>query len=138
MTGTDIALPVLTGERVLVVEPGDDAAASLTALLRLNGFNARAVQTGSAAVAATAATRPDVVVLDLGLPDADGCEVIRWLRAGPNPPAVVVVTGQTGAAARREAEEAGAAGYLLKPADPDALVALVRQLCQAASETAAG
>jgi DNA-binding response OmpR family regulator len=134
MTGTDLAMPVLTGERVLVVEAGEDAAASLTAVLRLNGFNAKAVTTGTAAVAAVAAIRPRVVVLDLGLPDADGCEVIRRVRGGEEPPAVVVVTGQTAADARRDAEAAGAVGYLLKPADPHALVTLVRNLCVKGNE----
>ena len=130
MSGTDLAMPVLTGERVLVVEAGEDAAASLTAVLRLNGFNAKAVTTGTAAVAAVAAIRPRVVVLDLGLPDADGCEVIRRVRTGDDPPVVLVVTGQTTAVARQAAVAAGAAGYLLKPADPHALISMVRDFCQ--------
>ena len=51
MTATDIVLPVLGGSRVLVVEPGEDAATSLTALLRLNGFDARTARTGAEAEA---------------------------------------------------------------------------------------
>ncbi|MBX9584192.1 MAG: response regulator, partial [Gemmataceae bacterium] len=67
--------------------------------------------------------------LDLDLPDADGCDLIRRVRAAPRPPAVVVVTGHTDQARRRAAAAAGAAEYLLKPADPDALVALLRRYC---------
>jgi|SRR5579883_1972545 len=136
MTGTDIAMPVLDGERVLIVEDGEDAAAALTALLRLKGFNARAVLTGTGAVAAAKTTRPQVVLLDLGLPDTDGHDVLCRLRELPDPPAVVVVSGHADPKRQQAAIEAGAAGYLVKPADPDALVALVRQLCTA--EPAAG
>jgi DNA-binding response OmpR family regulator len=129
MTGTDIVLPVLNGECVLVVEPGEDAAASLTALLRLNGFDARAVQTGTAAVAATATMRPRVVIVDLGIKDLDAYEVIRRIRSETNPPAVIVLSARIAATAKQAAEEAGAAEYFLKPADPDALINRVRVLC---------
>ena len=72
-----------------------------------------------------------MVVLDLDLPDGDGCELIRRVRAVAEPPAVVVVTGHTDLARRRAATAAGADAYLLKPADPDALVGVVSDLCGA-------
>jgi DNA-binding response OmpR family regulator len=130
MTGTDIAMPVLGGERVLVVEDGEDSAATLTAVLRLNGFDARAVRTAAAARAAVDSGRPRVVLLDLGLPDADGEDLLQSLRAVPDPPAVVVVTGRGEPKWREAATAAGAAGFFIKPADPDALVAAVRRLCE--------
>lgn len=129
MKATDIVMPVLGGSRVLVVEGDQDTAATQTALLRFKGFDARAVFTGADAVRAAADLESRVVVLDLDLPDADGCDVIRRLRALPNPPAVVVVTGLTSPASRRAAAAAGAADYLLKPADPEELVRLVGRLC---------
>jgi len=129
MTGTDFAMPVLGGERVLVVEDGEDAAATLTAVLRLHGFDARSVRTAAAALAAVKACRPRVVLLDLGLPDADGCEVLHQLRAVPDPPAVVVVTGHAEPKWRKAAEMAGAAGFFVKPAAPEELVSAVRRLC---------
>jgi DNA-binding NarL/FixJ family response regulator len=70
-----------------------------------------------------------VVVVDLGLPDGDGIEVIRTARAGQDPPAVVVVSGHTAPALRNAAAAAGATDYLLKPADPVALAGLVARLC---------
>src|SRR5207253_84920 len=79
---------------------GEDAAAALTALLRLRGFDAQTARTASDALAATATDRPHVVVLDLDLPDGDGCELIRRVRAVAEPPAVVVVTGHTDLARR--------------------------------------
>jgi DNA-binding response OmpR family regulator len=130
ITATDIAMPALGGRRVLVVESRADDAAALAAMLRLKGFDARTARTGADALAAAAAHPPQVVVLDLDLPDADGCELIRRLRARPDPPAVAVVTGHTGPAVRREAAAAGAAAYLLKPAEPDQLAALVGRLCR--------
>lgn len=129
LTASDLVMPVLGGGRVLVVESGEDAAAVLTALLRLNGFDARTARTGAAALAAAAATRPAVVVTDLDLPDADACGVIRRLRALPRPPAVVVLTAYTDLGHRRAAAAAGAAEYVLKPSEPTDLVAIVQRLC---------
>ena len=129
LTATDIALPALGGARVLVVETGRDAAAALTGLLRLNGFDAHAVHTGAAALAAAADARPRVVVIDLDLPDADPCQVIRRLRAAADPPVVVVLTGHTDSAHRRAAADAGAAEYLLKPSEPADLVRLLTRHC---------
>lgn len=129
MTATDLVLPVLGGGRVLVVESGEDAAATLTALLRLNGFNAHAAHTGEAALRSAAAIRPCVVVIDLDLPDSDACTVIRRLRTGSHAPAVVVLTGHTDLGHRRAAADAGATEYLLKPAEPSDLVRLLNRLC---------
>jgi DNA-binding response OmpR family regulator len=128
MTATDIVLPVLGGPRVLVAEGDADASVSLTAMLRLKGFDAREARTGAAALACAAQTQPHVLILDLDLPDGDGCELIRRVRHLPAPPAVVVVTGHTQDGVRKAAKAAGAAAYLLKPADPDDLTGLVWRL----------
>lgn len=129
MTATDIVMPALGGARILVAEGDPDTSATLTALLRMNGFDAREARTAEAALDAAAQTRPRVVLLDLDLPDLDGCELIRRVRRLPDPPAVVVVTGHTAAGVRTAALSAGAAAYLLKPADPAELTRLVQQLC---------
>ena len=104
------------------------AAVVMAALLRLRGFDAQAARTGADALAAAADHQPRVVVLDPDLPDADGCDVIRRLRASAGSPAVVVVTAHTAAAVRRAVTAAGAAACLLKPADPDELVEIVGRL----------
>jgi DNA-binding response OmpR family regulator len=129
MTATDIAIPALGGPRVLVAETDPDSSVALTAMLRLQGFDAREARTGSAAIAAVVKIRPQVLILDLDLPDFDGCELIRHVRKEPDPPAVVVVTGHTTDGLRKAAVAAGASAYLLKPADPGALAGLVLQLC---------
>lgn len=129
MTATDLAPRRLGGGKVLVVDSGEDSAATLTALLRLNGFNAETARTGAAALRAVAKQKPGVVIIDLDLPDADPCEVIRRLRAKADPPAVIVLTGHTDQGHRLAAAEAGATDYLLKPAEPVDLVRLLTRLC---------
>lgn len=129
MTATDIVMPVLGGPRVLVAEADPDGSVALTAMLRLNGFDAREARTGAAALVAASQTCPRVLILDLDLPDLDGCELIRRVRRLPAPPAVVVVTGHTADGVRKAAAQAGAAAFLLKPADPGDLARLVHQLC---------
>jgi DNA-binding response OmpR family regulator len=128
MTATDLAKPVLGGARVLVAEGDPDDSVALTALFRLNGFDARQAQTAEEALRAVRETAPAVLVADLDLPGEDGCELIRRVRRLPQAPAVVVVTAHTGAGARQAATSAGAIAYLLKPADPLELVRLVAQL----------
>jgi len=128
MTATDLVKRPLGGARVLVAEGDPDDSLALTAVLRLNGFDAHEARTADAALKATAETNPAVLVVDLDLPDGDGCALIRQARRFPNPPAVVVVTGHTAEGIRRAATEAGAAAYLLKPANPTELAKLVGEL----------
>lgn len=131
MTATDIVKRPLGGARVLVAEGDTDDSVALTAVLRLNGFDAREARTAEAALKATSETHPAVVVVDLDLPDGDGCTLIRRVRRLVNPPAVVVVTGHTTEKMRRAALDAGATAYLLKPADPIELAKLVGKLSAA-------
>lgn len=131
MTATDIVKRPLGGARVLVAEGDADDSVALTAVLRYNGFDAREARTADAALRATIETRPAVVVVDLDLPDGDGCALIRQVRRLANPPAVVVVTGHTSEKTRRAALDAGATAYLLKPADPIELAKLVGELSAA-------
>lgn len=128
MTATDLVKRPLGGARVLVAEGDPDDSAALTAVLRLNGFDASEARTAERALTAAAETRPAVLVVDLDLSDGDGCALIRRVRRLPEPPAVVVVTGHTGQGVRRAAAAAGASAFLLKPADPIELARLVGQL----------
>jgi two-component system OmpR family response regulator len=126
MRPTDIAEPVPGGVRVLVAEGGEDDAVILTAMLRLRGFDARAARTAAAALEVAVAARPQVLVLDPDLPDWR--DLLDRLRAAPDPPAVVFLTAHASAAWRATAAEAGAAAYLLKPADVEELVQLLQRL----------
>jgi two-component system KDP operon response regulator KdpE len=128
MAGTGFALPALTAGRVLVVDDVDDQASSAAVLLMYHRFEARTARTVRDALKVARAFHPHVVVLDLGLPDGDGIDVISKLRQFPDPPAVLVVTGHTDALRRKTALEAGAAACLLKPTDPDELAEWVIRL----------
>ena len=81
---------------------------------------------GEAAVAAADELRPDVVLLDLKMPGADGVAALRGLRESGNPARVLVITSFTEPAAVLPAVRAGAAGYVYKDVDPPALAAAIR------------
>ncbi|HEX7027207.1 MAG TPA: PAS domain S-box protein [Gammaproteobacteria bacterium] len=106
--------------RVLVVDDNVDAAESVTAILRWSGYDARCVYDGPSALQAALEYKPDVVVLDIGLPGLDGYEVARRLRAQPlfaNTP-IVAVTGYGQENDRKRSREAGFDAHLTKPVDP--------------------
>jgi signal transduction histidine kinase/ActR/RegA family two-component response regulator len=113
--------------RVLVVDDNRDAADSLVMLLRHSGAHAWAVYDGPAALATIARDRPDVVLLDLGMPGMDGYEIARRIRARPDGGAIslVALTGWNQELARARTHDAGFDGHLSKPAELDALLAVL-------------
>jgi DNA-binding response OmpR family regulator len=132
LTATDLAPRRLGGGRVLVVENGEDSAICLTAMLRMNGFDARSARTGSEALKILSEHKPGAVIIDLDLPDMDACDIIRRVKSKSNPMvAAVVVTAHSDTGHRLAALNAGAAAYILKPAEPIELIQLLRDLCPA-------
>jgi PAS domain S-box-containing protein len=113
--------------RVLVVDDNIDAAESAAALLRRRGHTVRTVHDGASVLAAVRDFRPEVLLLDLGLPDMTGYEVARQLRGAPGLGDLVLaaLTGYGHEDARRRCREAGFDLHLTKPLDPDQLHALV-------------
>jgi PAS domain S-box-containing protein len=109
--------------RVLVVEDNRDAAATLADLLELWGCEARVAHDGPAALAAAAEFRPDVILLDIGLPGLDGYQVARRLRESPGlgSARLVALSGYGDLEHRRRAEAAGFHHHLTKPVEPEAL-----------------
>jgi PAS domain S-box-containing protein len=112
-----------SGKRILVVDDNQDAAQSLAMLLRLYGNDVRTAHDGRLALEVAAAYRPDVVLLDIGLPGLDGLEVCRRLRRQlkENQPLIVAMTGYGQEEDRRRSEEAGFDAHMVKPADLQAL-----------------
>ncbi|MFH7337678.1 response regulator transcription factor [Streptomyces sp. KHY 26] len=108
--------------RVLVVEDDRGIAESLVRGLRQAGYAVEGVRTGRAALAAPS---PDVVLLDLGLPDIDGVEVCRRLRARSDA-AIIAVTARGEEADRVVALDEGADDYLVKPFGLAELLARIR------------
>lgn len=111
--------------RILVVE--DDAAVRrlVTTTLDLHGYAYREAKTAAQALLELSSQPPDLVVLDLGLPDGDGVEVIRTLRAWSQLP-VIVLSARQEDADKVEALDAGADDYLVKPFSVEELLARLR------------
>jgi signal transduction histidine kinase len=109
--------------RVLVVDDSADSAVSLTMLLDLLGHRAVAVNDGPAALAEVARLRPEVVLLDIGMPGMDGYETARRLRELPEMAGVrlVALTGYSRDEDRMRTRAAGFDDHLVKPAGLDAL-----------------
>ncbi len=107
--------------RVLVVDDNIDAAQTLADLLSLTGHAVQLAHDGLGALAAAVAWRPDVVLLDIGLPGLNGFEVAKRIRREAAHPAMVLValTGYGQAADRQRSHEAGFDHHLVKPADFD-------------------
>jgi CheY-like chemotaxis protein len=118
---------VADGLNVLVVEDNPDAAESLAVYLEAAGHSVRVVYDGTAAIAAAVIDPPDVLLLDINLPGADGWEVTRRIRAVPKGNAcfVVTLTGSDEIDDRRQSQRVGADLHLTKPVDVSALVALL-------------
>lgn len=114
-----------TGNRVLVVDDDAALARALTINLRAHGWDVTAAATGAAALDVVASARPDVVLLDLGLPDMPGLDVIQGIRGWTRVPIVVLSARQLGDD-KVDALDAGADDYVTKPFAMNELLARLR------------
>jgi CheY-like chemotaxis protein len=121
---------VLAPRHVLVVDDNRDAAQSLGMLLKVLGADVRTVFSGAEALTAIANRRPDVVLLDLGMPGMDGYEVARRIREQPELASVTLIalTGWGQDEDRERTETAGFDHHLTKPADLGMLETLLVSL----------
>jgi PAS domain S-box-containing protein len=119
--------PTAPRRRVLIADDNADAATSLSLLLQMMGHETRVVHDGLAAVNAADEMRPDVVILDIGMPHLDGYAAAERMRARPWSvhTMFVALTGWGQDNDRRRALEAGFDHHLLKPADPESLELLL-------------
>ena len=101
-----------------------DSAESQAILLRLDGHEVLTLLDGRTALAEAAIFEPDVVMLDIGLPDMDGYEVARRLKRSGCTARLIAITGYGRAEDRERAREAGFDDHLLKPVDPHSLAQL--------------
>jgi two-component system KDP operon response regulator KdpE len=111
--------------RVLIVEDEPALLRALRINLRARSYDVAVAPTGRAALAEAARRPPDAVILDLGLPDVDGVEVIRELRGWSRAP-VIVLSGRTGSGDKVGALDAGADDYVTKPFSMEELLARLR------------
>jgi CheY-like chemotaxis protein len=116
--------------RVLVVDDNVDAAVSLGMLLKLAGQEVRVAYDGPAALRQAIDFRPQLVLLDIGMPGMDGYEVCRRLRreSGLEKTTVVALTGWGQDEDRRRSHEAGFDHHIVKPVEPSALQRLLDEL----------
>ncbi len=114
-------------ERVLVVEDEPALLRALEITLRARGYQVVSSPDGRAALTEAARHPPDAVLLDLGLPDLDGTEVIQRLRAWTAVP-VLVLSGRGGSGDKIAALDAGADDYVIKPFSMEELLARLRAL----------
>ncbi len=124
--------------QILVVDDDRGLREVLRRALTLGGYGVRLADGGAAALADIAAAPPDAVVLDIGLPDFDGIEVCRLLRAEGNRVPILMLTARDAVADRIEGLDAGADDYLVKPFDIDELKARLRALLRRAAPGEAG
>ncbi len=115
---------------ILIVEDNDDARQILAALLTLAGHAVRSAPDGRTGLALAAAAQPDMALIDVALPDMDGYEVARRLRAAPAARrlALVAVTGFGQEQDQRRAFEAGFDVHLIKPVSADRLEQVIAEL----------
>lgn len=113
--------------RILVVDDNRDSAYSLTKLLRLMGHETRTAYDGQEGIDAAEEFRPDVTLLDIGLPGLNGFEACRRIREQPwgKNVTLIAVTGWGQAEDRRSSREAGFDHHMTKPVDPDELLKLL-------------
>jgi len=114
--------------RVLLAEDDRATRESIVRALELEGYTVDAVGDGSAALDAIDGTPPDLVVLDLMMPNVDGLSVCRRLRARHDRTPILIVTARTEVSDRVSGLDAGADDYLPKPFALDELLARVRAL----------
>jgi len=119
-----------TARRILVVDDNPVSADSLATLLKLIGNETHTAYDGLEAVEAAATLRPDVIVLDIGLPKLNGYEVCRRIREEPwgKSMVLVAVTGWGQDEARQKSRDAGFNGHTVKPIDLAELVKLLASL----------
>ncbi|HEY3557365.1 MAG TPA: response regulator [Kribbella sp.] len=111
--------------RVLVVDDEPQIVRALQINLKARGYEVHLAGTGTAALKVAGQYPPDLVILDLGLPDFDGVEVIRGLRGWTDAP-ILVLSGRTDQTDKVEALDVGADDYVTKPFGIDELLARMR------------
>jgi len=117
-----------SGRRVLIVDDNEDAAQSIGLLLQLSGHETRVVTEAAKVIAACEDYKPEVAILDIGLPTIDGYQLARELRRryGKAQLMLIALTGYGQAEYRERALAAGFDHHFVKPVDPDRLEAAIR------------
>jgi two-component system cell cycle response regulator DivK len=121
----------MTGERILVVEDNEKNMKLFRDVLSATGYRTLEARTGGEAIELATANPPDLVLMDIQMPDVDGVEALRRLRADERTAAIPVlaVTAQAMQGDREHFLAEGFDGYLSKPVNVRELIGTVRQHC---------
>jgi CheY-like chemotaxis protein len=132
---TGVASPT-SGRRILVVDDNRDAAGSLAMLLKMTGNETQIACDGLEAVHAAETFKPDIVLLDIGLPKLNGYDACRRIREQPwgKHMALIALTGWGQEADRQKSKDAGFDGHLVKPVDYAALMKVLAESQQKPAE----
>ena len=112
-------------EKILVIEDEKSIARFISTILTANGYEAMRAASGAEAMSMISSHCPDLVILDLGLPDMDGVDVIRKIRTWSNLP-IIVISARSEDTDKIDALDAGADDYLTKPFSVEELLARLR------------
>ncbi|MCL4395062.1 MAG: response regulator transcription factor, partial [Chloroflexi bacterium] len=127
----------VTGARILVVDDEPAIRRAVITILSHQGFQVEAAETGEQALAAHANRRPDLILLDLGLPDIDGLDLIKQIRGADNTP-IVVLSVRGAEHDKVAALNRGADDYLTKPFGVEELLARIRVALRHAARPSSG
>ena len=119
------ATTVAVAARILIVDDEPNIIGAVAPLLRARGYDVLSAMTGRAALEAIDRDKPDLIVLDLGLPDIDGVEVCRRVRQTSSVP-ILVLSARAGERDKVSALDAGADDYVTKPFGAEELLARIR------------
>jgi CheY-like chemotaxis protein len=125
--GEAVEAALNSSQRILIVDDNRDSADSLGSMLRIMGNDTRIAYDGEAAVAAATAFRPDLILLDIGLPKLNGYDVCRRIRDQPWGKSIVLIalTGWGQEDDIRRSHQAGFDHHMVKPVEPNALMKLL-------------
>ena len=115
--------------KILIADDDVQLVRALSIMLSARGFDVVTAKDGVAAITAAARERPDLVLLDLGMPRMNGIQTIEALRGWTDAP-ILIVSGRTGSVDKVAALDAGADDYVTKPFQSDELLARIRALAR--------
>ena len=124
----------MAGNQIIVIEDEPNIAEVVSLYLRRAGYQVKVLSDGQAGLDALSQELPDLVVLDLMLPQVDGLAITRWLRDRSDVP-IIMLTARREEADRIAGLEMGADDYVVKPFSPQELVSRVRAVLRRSSES---
>lgn len=116
--------------KILIADDEVEFASTLVTRLELRNFRTIMANSGEAALAAVEKDKPDLLLLDLKMPDLDGLEVLARLRVDYPDLKVIILTGHGSFEAGREGMELGAYDYVMKPIDLNRLIEKINEACR--------